>query len=73
VVFGFTESAEYVAKSDTRIGVALDYVGLLGRTPEKGGFDNWVQQQEQGANEITVIGRFMASTEYHNRFLPEIS
>ena len=70
VLSGFTESAEGKAALNTKVSVTLDYIGLLGRTPEQTGFDGWVQQQDTGTPEIEVIGSFMASTEYHGRFLP---
>ena len=70
VLLSFTESAEYRAMTDAKVTVALDYVGLLGRTPEQGGFDYWVGQLANGVAEVAVIGNFMATQEYHDRFLP---
>ena len=70
VLLSFTESAEYRAMTDAKVTVALDYVGLLGRTPEQGGFDYWVGQLANGVAEVAVIGNFMAAQEYHDRFLP---
>lgn len=70
LVLGFTESAEYVARSDRDVTVTLDYVGLLCRTPEQGGFDYWLDRLDNGMPEIAVIGAFMGATEYHDRFLP---
>jgi hypothetical protein len=70
VVLGLTESAEYKLASDTKLSVALDYLGLLGRPAEQAGFDYWVNQQSTTVPEITVVGGFIASAEYHDRFLP---
>jgi hypothetical protein len=67
---GLTESAEYKLASDTKLSVALDYLGLLGRPAEQAGFDYWVNQQSTTVPEITVVGGFIASAEYHDRFLP---
>ena len=67
-----TESAEYRIASDTKLSVALDYLGLLGRTAEQAGFDYWVCQQDTVMPEITVVGGFIASTEFHDRFLPPL-
>ena len=50
--------------------MAVDYLGLLGRPAEQTGFDYWVNQQSTTLPEVTVIGGFIASAEYHDRFLP---
>ena len=39
-------------------------------TIDRTGFDYWVNQQSTTVPEITVIGGFIASQEYHDRFLP---
>jgi hypothetical protein len=70
VLLGFTDSAEYTAASKTKLSVALDYLGLLGRPAEQAGFDWWVEQQDTNIPEVEVIGGFIVSTEYHGRFLP---
>lgn len=70
VLLGLTDSAEYRAASDTKLSVALDYLGLLGRPAEQGGFDFWVNQQSSGMPEVTVVGGFISSPEFHDRFLP---
>ena len=70
VLLGFTDSAEYTAASKTKLSVALDYIGLLGRPAEQAGFDWWVDQQNTNIPEVIVIGEFIASPEYHGRFLP---
>ena len=70
LLMSLTESTEYKVASDTKLSVALDYLGLLGRPAEQAGFDWWVNQQDSGAPEITVVGGFIASPEFHDRFLP---
>jgi hypothetical protein len=70
VLLGFTESVEYKIAIDTEVSVTLDYIGLLGRTPEQAGYKNWVTAQDAGMPEVTVIGNFLAAEEYHDRFLP---
>jgi hypothetical protein len=34
------------------------------------GFDYWVNLQNTTLPEVTVVGGFIASPEYHDRFLP---
>ena len=70
VLLGLTESNEYKLASDTKLSVALDYLGLLGRPAEQAGFDYWVNLQNTTVPEVTVVGGFIASPEYHDRFLP---
>jgi hypothetical protein len=70
VLLGFTDSADYKTASKTKLSVALDYIGLLGRPAEQAGFDWWVEQQDTNIPEVEVIGGFIVSTEYHGRFLP---
>ncbi|MBX9834615.1 MAG: DUF4214 domain-containing protein, partial [Burkholderiaceae bacterium] len=70
VLLGLTESPEYKVASDTNLSVALDYLGLLGRPAEQAGFDYWVHQQSTAVPEIAVVGGFIASPEFHDRFLP---
>ena len=70
VLLGLTESPEYKAASDTKLSVALDYLGLLGRPAEQAGFDHWVNMQSTTVPEVTVVGGFIASQEYYDRFLP---
>jgi hypothetical protein len=66
----FTQSDEYVEHSRDAVSVTLDYVGLLDRTPEQAGFDYWLHEIEAGRSELEVIGQFLGTGEYHDRFLP---
>ena len=70
VLLGFTESAEYRQAIPTDISIALDYVNLLGRSPDPAGFDYWVNQQNLPLPEVTIVGAIIASAEFHDRFLP---
>nr|WP_224742628.1 DUF4214 domain-containing protein [Stutzerimonas kunmingensis] len=69
LLLAFTESTEYAALSDRDVTVTLDYIGLLGRSPEQQGFDYWVDRLDAGMSEIAVIGAFIDTAEYHDRFL----
>ena len=70
VVLTFIESTEFTTARQVELGVALDYLGLLGRTPEPDGYAGWVAQHQAGVPEVAIIGAFIASQEYHDRFLP---
>ena len=70
VLVRFTQSDEYVAQSQQEVAVTLSYVGLLNRTPEQAGFDYWLHEIEAGRSELEVIGQFLGTEEYHDRFLP---
>jgi hypothetical protein len=69
VLLGLTESIEYKVASDAKVSVALDFLGLLGRPAEQAGFDYWANLQSAGVPEITLVGGFIASPEFHDRFL----
>lgn len=70
VLVRFTQSDEYVEQSQEEVAVTLNYVGLLDRTPEQAGFDYWLDEIEAGRSELEVIGQFLGTDEYHDRFLP---
>ena len=70
LLLSFTESAEYRQANTTSLSVALDFVSLLGRAPDQAGLDYWVNRQNTPLPEITIVGDFIASQEYHDRFLP---
>lgn len=70
LVLGFTESREYQASTEAKVGVSLNYVGLLGRSPEQGGIDFWLAKQAGGMSQVEIIGSFQGTQEYHDRFLP---
>ena len=70
VMSALLESTEGKAALGAKVTIALDYIGLLGRSPEQAGFDNWLQQQQNGTSQVSIIGNFLAAQEYHDRFLP---
>jgi hypothetical protein len=70
VMLGFSESDEYKAGSLDRVYVTMMYVGMLRRAPDQGGFDFWVGYKGQGNSGLALINGFLASPEYHARFLP---
>ncbi|MDC7702727.1 DUF4214 domain-containing protein [Vogesella indigofera] len=70
VVLAFSESAEYKKASDAEVSMVLNYLGLLDRAPDQAGFDYWLDRAQQGTPEIDIIGQFLATQEYHDRFLP---
>jgi uncharacterized protein (DUF1800 family) len=70
VMAGFSESAEYAARSGPSVLVSLLYTAMMQRTPDTAGFSFWVNRIASGAaNERTLIDQFYASVEYHDRFL----
>jgi len=70
VVLGFTESVEYRQLTDAKVGILLNYLGLLERAPEQAGFDYWLGRAQQGMPEVEIVAAFQALPEYHDRFLP---
>ncbi|RTL35477.1 MAG: DUF4214 domain-containing protein, partial [Rhodocyclaceae bacterium] len=70
VMLEITQSVEAQAQTAQAVGVTLDYVGLLGRTPDQAGFDYWMTNLHNGMAAVDVIGLFTQTTEYHDRFLP---
>ena len=70
VLLNFSESAEYLASSSNKVFVVMMYVGMLRRSPDQVGFDNWVAFLNAGNSRLTLIQNFIDAPEYHNRFLP---
>jgi hypothetical protein len=69
VMLSFSESAEFVSGSRNSVYVTMMYVGMLRRSPDQGGFDFWVGYMA-GNSGLALINGFLASPEYHGRFLP---
>ena len=69
VMLAFSESQENLAVSFNKVFVVQIYVGMLRRSPEQGGFDYWVGQLNGGRSGLDLIGGFLASNEYLNRFV----
>ena len=71
VLAGFAQSGEYQELMREEVSVTLLYVGLLGRTPDQGGYAHWLDviDSRQG-DALGAIEAFLQSQEYHDRFLP---
>jgi len=70
VMLGFLQSEEFQSKPDYGVVATLNYIGLLDREPDPAGFEFWFNQLGNGMSEAEVVGGFLASPEYHDRFLP---
>lgn len=64
----FSESEEYRQLSYNQIQVVMIYVGMLRRSPEQAGFDYWVSELDRGRSVLDLIGGFLTSPEYNQRF-----
>jgi hypothetical protein len=70
VMTGFSESTEFKNSIFNEVYVTQIYIGMLRRSPDQGGFNFWVGQLDGGQSGLGLIGGFLGSTEYRNRFLP---
>ena len=70
VMASFSESPEYVGLIRNPVYVTMMYAAMLRRAPDQGGFDFWVSNLRAGQSGQGLAGGFLASAEYHNRFLP---
>jgi Domain of unknown function (DUF4214) len=70
VLLGFSESAEHISTSSNKVFVTMMYIGMLRRSPDTAGFNNWLNALNGGASRLTLIQGFINALEYHNRFLP---
>lgn len=70
IVLGFTDSQEYRAATHAQVLIALAYIGLLGRAPDAQGYDYWLDGEANGVQEAVIVGGFIGSQEYIDRFLP---
>ena len=71
VLAGFAQSGEYQSSMHEEVSVTLLYVGLLGRTPEPGGYAHWLGAIDASQGDaLGAIEVFLQSQEYHDRFLP---
>jgi len=63
------ESNEIGAAEFNRAYVAMQYYGYLRRTPESGGYNNWLTYLNANPTDArTMVNGFMNSTEYRVRF-----
>jgi hypothetical protein len=51
-----------------RVNVAMTYAGLLGRKPDRSGWDYWVPKVAGGTSVERLIAQFFTSSEYRRRF-----
>ena len=66
----FSESPEFMAKSNPSVVVSMLYTAMMQRTPDASGFAFWVNRWASGASdEAALIASFYASVEYRDRFL----
>ena len=64
---GFSEGTLHVqAASDTGLGIAALYNGLLFRNADGGGYGYWTTEASHGASLAAIGASFLASTEYAN-------
>jgi hypothetical protein len=70
VMLGFSESAEYMAASRSKVLATMAYAGMLRRAPEPGGFEFWTRFIDSGNAEAALVAAFFSSAEYRARFLP---
>ena len=62
---GFFHSAEFIKKNTTNEQyVTILYKTFLGREPDTGGFNNWVNKLKSGTSRDTVMMGFANSTEF---------
>lgn len=67
-----TQSPEHRARMFNTVYVVAIYYGMLRRTPEAGGYENWVNYLNAGNSGQALISQFLAAAEYRNRFLPAV-
>ncbi len=63
----FSESSEFVAKTDGVVKATMLYVGMLRRQPEPEGLSYWASVIADGTDYREVIAGFLASDEYTQR------
>ena len=73
MVKGFYYSPEYKSKSrpSNEAFVRSLYRGILGRTPDTEGFNNYVRALNNGANRDRIVNDFLASQEFNNTVIRE--
>lgn len=63
---GFAQSGEYQELMHEEVSVTLFYVGLLGRAPDKSGYEHWLHVLNNQGDALRAIDAFAQS----HRFLP---
>ena len=67
VLLGFTDSSPFHEQSAAEVDLALGYLALLARTPDKAGLQYWSQTPDPES----LIRGALGSEEYLDRFAPE--
>jgi hypothetical protein len=65
---GFSESAEYQWAMKSEVDVSMVYIAMLRRSPDAAGYAYWVSAEDRGTPIQSLVGGFLSSTEYANRF-----
>ena len=65
-----SHASEFDAEHGTAVYAAELYEALLGRAADADGLAYWAEALQDGMSQVELIGALMASTEYHDRFLP---
>lgn len=68
-VAGLASSASAVGHLRSPVYVTMSYLGMLGRVPERGGYDFWVPRVRAGISIRGLIFSFQTSSEYRRRVL----
>lgn len=63
---GYAESTLGQSRLETEVNVAMSYLGMLGRSPDSGGWAFWVPKARATSTDALVTG-FQRSSEYANR------
>ncbi len=66
VLMGFTESAEFKQASQAKVGITLDYLGLIADMPENSTF---TQLLNQNLTQAQIIAQLMENPDYWGRFV----
>ena len=70
LLISLVQSDEYEARSDDSLLLDALYLGNLDRGPDRVGYEWWQSRLDEGQQPLDVIGSFLDSPEYHERFLP---
>ncbi|MDQ3147227.1 MAG: DUF4214 domain-containing protein [Actinomycetota bacterium] len=67
VMTGFSESGEYRSAMAAEVTVAMTYMGMLRRAPDRSGYAHWVAMLEAGGDRGALVGSVFGSREYASR------
>ena len=67
VAYGFMFSPEYIKKNKTNTEYVTDlYTLFMGRDPDEGGFNDWMNKLDEGGTRLDVFAGFANSPEFYN-------